>query len=160
MLLFVAASITSNVIKSFETVLSTVVSLAFFIPLIVDTGGNTGSQSATLVIRGMATGEVKYAHIIRIMTRELLVGAMLGLLVASVGLLLAVFTGVPRFVAVTVAVTITSVVIVANLVGAILPMAIKKIGYDPAIVSAPLLTTIVDAIGLMIYFSVAALLFL
>ncbi len=160
LLLFVAASITSTVIKRFETVLTTIVSLAFFIPLIVDTGGNTGSQSATLVIRGMATGEVKYKHIVRIMTRELFVGAMLGLLVAFFGLLLAVVTNVPNFVAVTVAVTITAVVIVANLMGAILPMAIKKVGYDPAIVSAPLLTTIVDTIGLLIYFTVAALLFL
>ncbi len=159
LLLFVAASLTSKVISSFQEILGSVVSLAFFIPLIIDTGGNTGSQSVTLVIRGMATGEVRYANLLRIMGREIVVGVMLGLLVAAIGLLLAIFTGVSTAVALTVAITIIAVVIVSNLIGATLPLAIKKIGWDPAVVSAPLLTTIVDGIGLFIYFTVATLLF-
>jgi magnesium transporter len=158
LLLFVAASITSSIISTFEEVLSSLVALAFFIPLIVDTGGNTGSQSATLMIRSMATGEVKYNHLFKIITRELFVGAMLGILVALVGFILASLIDVSFLVTVTVAATIIAVVIVANLIGATLPMAIKKFGWDPAIVSAPLLTTIVDAIGLFIYFTVAKLL--
>jgi magnesium transporter len=158
LLLFVAASITSRIISTFEEVLSSLVALAFFIPLIVDTGGNTGSQSATLMIRSMATGEVKYNHLFKIITRELFVGAMLGILVALVGFILASLIDVSFLVTVTVAATIIAVVIVANLIGATLPMAIKKFGWDPAIVSAPLLTTIVDAIGLFIYFTVAKLL--
>jgi magnesium transporter len=155
LLLFGAASITSSIISSFEEVLNSLVALAFFIPLIVDTGGNTGSQSATLMIRSMATGEVKFNHLYRIIGRELFVGAMLGFLVALVGLVFAVFIDVSNVVAITVGVTIVSTVLVANIIGATLPMAIKKIGWDPAIVSAPLLTTIVDAVGLFIYFTVA-----
>ncbi len=138
--------------------LSSLVALAFFIPLIVDTGGNTGSQSATLVIRGMATGEVKYRHLFKIIGRELTVGAMLGALVSLVGFSLAAIIGVSNIVALTVGATIIAVVIVANIIGAALPMLIKKMGWDPAIVSAPLLTTIVDAIGLFIYFTIASIL--
>jgi magnesium transporter len=158
LLLFGAATISSSIISSFEEVLSSLVALAFFIPLIVDTGGNTGSQSATLMIRSMATGEIKYNHFYRIMGRELFVGTMLGILVASVGFILAALINVPLVVSLTVALTIIVVVIVANIIGATLPLIIKKIGYDPAIVSAPLLTTIVDAVGLFIYFTVARLL--
>jgi magnesium transporter len=155
LLLFGAASITSSIISSFQEEINYLVALAFFIPLIVDTGGNTGSQSATLMIRSMATGEVKYSHLSRIISRELLVGGLLGVLVALAGFILASIIDVSGVVARTVAVTIIAVVVVANIIGATLPMVIKKIGYDPAIVSAPLLTTIVDAIGLFIYFSVA-----
>jgi len=157
-LLFGAATISSSIIRSFEDVLTSIVALAFFIPLIIDTGGNTGSQSATLIIRSMATGEVKHAHLYKIMWRELFVGTILGLLVASVGFILALFINVPFIVSVTVAITIIAVVIVANIIGATLPLIIKKIGWDPAIVSAPLLTTIVDALGLFIYFTVAKML--
>ena len=157
-LLFGAATISSSIIRSFEDVLSSLVALAFFIPLIIDTGGNTGSQSATLMIRSMATGEVKYTHLTRIIGRELYVGTMLGLLVAVVGFILAIFINVSFIVSVTVAVTIIAVVIAANIIGATLPLLIKKIGFDPAIVSAPLLTTIVDALGLFIYFTVASML--
>lgn len=155
LLLFGAATISSSIIRSFEETLSSLVALAFFIPLIVDTGGNTGSQSATLMIRSMALGEIKYHHFYRIMGRELFVGTMLGFLVALVGFILAALINVPLVVSLTVAITIIAVVVVANIIGAILPLIIKKIGYDPAIVSAPLLTTIVDAVGLFIYFSVA-----
>jgi magnesium transporter len=158
LLLFAAASITSSIISSFQEVLSSLVALAFFIPLIIDTGGNTGSQSATLMIRSMATGEVKFANLYRVIGRELFVGVMLGFIVAAVGFILASFIEVARVVALTVAVTIVSVVVIANIIGATLPFAIKKIGWDPAIVSAPLLTTIVDAIGLFIYFTVARML--
>jgi len=158
LLLFLAASITSNIISSFEEVLTSLVALAFFIPLIVDTGGNTGSQSATLVIRGMATGEVRYTHLYKIVVRELLIGALLGLLVAMVGLILALFIDVSLVVAETVSLTIVAVVIVSNLIGATLPMVLKKLGFDPAVVSAPLLTTIVDAVGLFIYFTIAKVL--
>jgi magnesium transporter len=158
LLLFGAATVSSSIISSFEDVLSSLVALAFFIPLIVDTGGNTGSQSATLMIRSMATGEVKYHHLFRIISRELFVGSLLGILVALVGFALATIVRVSSVVAMTVAVTIIAVVIVANLIGATLPMVIKKLGYDPAIVSAPLLTTIVDAVGLFIYFTVARML--
>jgi magnesium transporter len=155
LLLFGAASITSSIISSFQEEINYLVALAFFIPLIVDTGGNTGSQSATLMIRSMATGEVKYNHLSRIIGRELLVGGLLGVLVALAGFILASVIDVSGVVARTVAVTIIAVVIIANIIGATLPMVIKKVGYDPAIVSAPLLTTIVDAIGLFIYFTVA-----
>jgi magnesium transporter len=151
LLLFGAASITSRIISSFQDTITSLVALAFFIPL----GGNTGSQSATLMIRSMATGEVKYYHLYKIIGRELFVGAMLGALVASVGFILATFLKVSAVVSITVAVTIVAVVLVANIIGATLPMAIKKVGWDPAIVSAPLLTTIVDAVGLFIYFTVA-----
>ncbi len=158
LLLFAAASITSSIISSFQEVLSSLVALAFFIPLIVDTGGNTGSQSATLMIRSMATGEVKYAHLYRIIGRELLVGALLGIAIGLTGFLLALLINATPVVAITLGVTIILVVLVANIIGTTLPIAIKKLGYDPAMVSAPLLTTIVDAIGLFIYFTVASIL--
>lgn len=155
LLLFVAASVTSRIISIFQGVLESLVALAFFIPLIIDTGGNTGSQSATLMIRSMATGEVRYGHLAKIIGRELYVGILLGVLVALAGFLLAAVNQGSMIVSLTVAITIITVVVVSNLIGALLPMVIKKIGYDPAMVSAPLLTTIVDAIGLFIYFTVA-----
>ncbi|GBE18155.1 magnesium transporter MgtE [archaeon BMS3Abin16] len=158
LLLFGAATVSSSIIRNFKEVLTSVVTLAFFIPLIIDTGGNTGSQSSTLMIRSMATGEIKYTHLYTIIVRELFVGTMLGLLVAAVGFILALFINVSFMVSVTVATTIIAVVIAANILGATLPLLIKKMGFDPAIVSGPLLTTIVDALGLFIYFTVARML--
>ncbi|RMF91696.1 MAG: magnesium transporter [Methanobacteriota archaeon] len=158
LLLFVAASITSRIISGFQEMLTSFVALAFFIPLIIDTGGNTGSQASTLVIRGMATGEVKKGLLLKVLARELFVGIMLGLLVAVAGLALAYTIGVSSLVAVTVGATIVAVVFISNLLGTLLPMIIRRLGLDPAVISAPLLTTIVDALGLLIYFSMAKLL--
>ncbi len=146
--------ISSGVIEHFEEVLASAIALAFFIPLLIDSGGNTGSQSATLMIRALATQDVKMHEWFRVFIKELGIGALLGV---TLGLLT---WGLGWFradgtIGIIVGLTMISIVIVANLLGAILPFILSKIKIDPAVASAPLITSIADAVGLIIYFSIA-----
>ncbi|MDP3058048.1 MAG: magnesium transporter, partial [bacterium] len=156
MVLFIAQALTSTILKSHSHILQTAVSLTFFIPLLMDTGGNAGSQAATLVIRGMAVGEVRYEHVLKVLFKELCVGLGLGLVMGAVTLLRARMMGESSVVGLTVSLTILSIIIVAVLTGSLLPIGLKKVGVDPAVVSGPLVTTLVDTSGLLIYFAIAA----
>jgi magnesium transporter len=154
LVLLVAAVLTVNVLSYFEETLAAVVVLALFIPLLIDTGGNCGSQSATTMVRALAIDEVRFSDLSRIMGREALVGFLLG---AMLGLL--IFAPVWWFagpaIAVIVSLTLLAVCTLATLVGSMLPLLATRMGVDPAVASAPFVTTIVDASGLLVYFLIA-----
>ncbi|MTV24813.1 magnesium transporter [Nitriliruptoraceae bacterium ZYF776] len=154
LVLIAAAVATVNVLQVFEETLEEVVALALFIPLLIDTGGNSGSQAATVVIRAMAVGEVRFADLPRILRRELTVGLLLGAMLGTVSLpLVTIFFGWEF--AVVVGSTLLVICTWASFSGGLLPVVAKRLGIDPAVVSAPLITTLVDATGLILYFLIA-----
>ena len=147
--------ISSGIMAAYEEVLSTAITLALFIPLLIDTGGNTGSQSATLIIRALVTGDVKMSDWAKVLLKELAVGFCLGLTLGVAGFLLGIFRG-GIDVGIVVGLTMIAIVIVSNLIGMILPFGLNLLRLDPAVASSPLITTIADAFGLVIYFKIAA----
>lgn len=155
--LFVAETLTGTVMRHFDQELQTVVALSFFIPLMIGTGGNAGSQTVATVIRGMALGEVKRGDIFWVWWREFRTGIALGLLLGFVGFFRAMLWGVDQNLALTVALTIAFICAWANSVAALVPLIADKLGIDPTIISGPLMSTFIDATGLVIYFSLAAL---
>ncbi len=148
--------ISSGVIEAFEETLAAAVALAFFIPLLIDSGGNTGSQSATLMVRAIATGDLKLSQWGKAIGKELLVGVSLGVALGLAAGVLGLFRGGLE-IGLIVGLTMVAIVLTANLIGAALPFVLSKLGIDPAVASAPLITTVVDATGLIIYFSIATL---
>jgi magnesium transporter len=159
LLLFVAATLTGTVIREFETELETVIALGIFIPLITGTGGNAGSQTVTTVIRALALGEVQLRDLFRVLRRELTVALLLGSLLGIVGFARAITwdTGYRTVydVSIVVMLTLPLVVIWANMVATVVPIVAEKLNIDPTVVSAPMITTVVDATGLAIYFLLA-----
>ncbi len=158
LVLIVAAAFTVNVLQFFEEILEELVTLALFIPLLIDTGGNSGSQASTVVIRAMAVGEVRFSDLPNIIWREVRVGMLLGAMLAVAGFPIVGLIFGWDFAAV---ISLTLVVICtwASFAGGMLPVLAKRIGIDPAVVSAPLITTLVDATGLIIYFMIARVVF-
>ena len=157
LLLFVAGTLTSAVLHRFESVLAEVVALALFIPLLIGTGGNAGAQTVMTVIRSLALGEVGVPHAWRVVAREATTGMLLGLLIAPIALLQALFWQVPLPLAITVSVTMFAICVWSTTVGSLIPILAQRFGVDPAVLSAPLITTLVDATGLIIYFTIAKL---
>ena len=157
LLLFVAGTLTSAVLHKFESELAAVVALAFFIPLLIGTGGNAGAQTVMTVIRSLALGEVGVRHAWRVVAREATTGMLLGLLVAPIALVQALFWRAPLQLAITVAVTMFAICVWSTTVGSLVPILAQRFGVDPAVLSAPLITTLVDATGLIIYFTIAKL---
>ena len=157
LLLFVAGTLTSAVLHRFESVLAEVVALALFIPLLIGTGGNAGAQTVMTVIRSLALGEVGVRHAWRVVAREATTGMLLGLLIAPIALLQALFWQVPLPLAITVSVTMFAICLWSTTVGSLIPILAQRFGVDPAVLSAPLITTLVDATGLIIYFTIAKL---
>ncbi len=154
LLLVLGALLTVNVLEAFEATLAQVVTLALFIPLLIGTGGNAGAQVSTTVVRALALGEVRAGDLMRVLRRELAVGLLLGVMLGALGFLpLVGLYG--RDIALVVSLTVVSVVAWASLVGACLPFAARRLRLDPALVSAPLVTTLVDATGLLIYLLIA-----
>lgn len=159
MILLVTGFLTSTVLEHYEATLQAAVVLAFYVPLLIGTGGNTGTQSATLVIRSLAVGSLTPRDWWRVLLKEVAVGVLLGVA-------LAIALGVRGYfgrhggmdIAMVIACTMVLVVMWANLVGALLPMLLSKLRLDPAVVSAPMVSTLVDATGLIIYFNVARVL--
>ena len=153
-LLVVSMTLTFNVINYYEDVLAEVVILAAFIPLLIGTGGNVGSQVATLVVRALATRELELRDYFRVFWKELRTGLLLGL---AFGLFMTgyvlLFQAEPR-VAVALGITMVLIALCANLVGASLPFLFRKLGIDPALTSSPGITTVMDVVGLLIYFRV------
>lgn len=156
LVLFLAASLTQNILAHYSNFLEQVVALTFFIPLLIGTGGNAGSQASTLVIRAMAVGEVALSDFLRVVWREARLGVLLGLAMATVTYIRAVTFGGDTALGITVAVTIAVIVLVTSTIGAGLPLVGRKLGFDPAVFSAPVITTVADAAGLIIYFQLAA----
>lgn len=158
-LLMIAQTISGGILKHYEATLQAVVALIFFVPMLVGSAGNTATQSATLIIRGIAVGEIDTRSISKIVVRESLMGILIGLLLGIVGGVIAyIMGGDPRLFA-TVSIAFMITVFVSNLVGALLPLGFKFINLDPAVSSGPAITTIVDIAGLLIYFSVAQMIF-
>jgi len=155
LLLFVAGTLTSAVLHRFEAELAAVVALSFFIPLLIGTGGNAGAQTVMTVIRSLALGEVGVRHAWRVVLREASTGVMVGLMVAPVAFGQALLWRVPVELAVTVSVTMFAICVWSTTVGALVPIVAQRFGVDPAVLSAPLITTLVDATGLVIYFTFA-----
>ncbi len=158
LLLLVVNTATASIIAGQEALLAEVVLLAAFIPLLIGTGGNIGAQSATVVIRGLATGEIRPRRALSIIGREVTVGLLLGILLGLAVLLWAFWLGRNPQVSLVVALTLVSVAILATAVGSALPFLFRLSKVDPALVSAPLVTTVMDISGVMVYFTVAHLL--
>ncbi|ARQ68938.1 magnesium transporter [Streptomyces marincola] len=156
MLLMVAATLTVSVTQLFEAELNEVTELALFVPLLIGTGGNSGAQAATAAVRALAVGEVRTSDLLGVIWRECRTGLLLGCMLAVVGLFVgALFVGWD--VASVVALTLVVICAWASTVGGTMPLLAKKLRIDPAVVSAPMVTTLVDATGLVIYFSTAKL---
>ncbi|WP_324656839.1 magnesium transporter [Bacillus cereus] len=158
LLLFIAEAYTGTVLHHFEDSLEKVVALAFFIPLLVGTGGNTGTQVVATVIRAIGLGEVKFKDIFRVIKKEALIGILLGLTLGVAGIIRAYMLGVGTEVAQVVAITLFFIVLWASIVAALLPLILRKLKLDPAVVSGPFITTLVDGTGLVIYFLIAKML--
>jgi magnesium transporter len=154
LVLILAAALTVNVLEFFEQTLEQAVFLALFIPLLIDTGGNSGAQASTVVIRAMAVGEVRFSDLPFVVWREARVGVVLGVMLAVAGFV-PVALLYDTDIALIVSITLVTICSWATLAGSVLPMLAKRVGVDPAVVSAPLITTLVDATGLIIYFLVA-----
>lgn len=146
--------VSSGVIAAYEETLQAMLALAFFLPLLIDSGGNTGSQAATLIIRALATDEVEPRHWRRVLFKELGVGLLLGVSMAVASALLGFFRGGVE-VGLIVGLSMLCIVAFTNLVGVVLPFILTRMKFDPAVASSPLITTVADATGLMIYFTIA-----
>jgi magnesium transporter len=146
--------VSSGVIAAYEETLQAAIALAFFLPLLIDSGGNTGSQAATLIIRALATHEVKLSEWLQTVGKEIGVGLALGGTMATASLLLGWFRGGFE-VGLIVAVSMLCIVLATNLIGILLPFVLTRLRLDPAVASSPLITTVADALGLLIYFNVA-----
>ncbi len=155
LLLFVAEAYTGTVLRSFSSELEAAVALSFFIPLLIGTGGNIGSQTVTLIVRAMALNEVSLRDVGWIVWKEMRVGLILGGIMAVVALGRAALLGVGSNIGIVVAVTIMAICLWSATVAAVLPLTLRRLRIDPAVVSAPLITTLVDGTGLIIYFEIA-----
>ena len=156
LILTISATFTGLIITKFETALATQIALAACIPMLMDTGGNAGSQASVTVIRGMSIGEIEFSDILRVIWKEIRVAALCGITLAAANFVkLLVVERVGIMVAAVVCITLAIVVLVAKIVGCTLPMVASKIGFDPAVMASPFITTIVDAISLFIYFEIA-----
>jgi magnesium transporter len=156
LLLFVTGMITTSVLSYFENVLQQVVSLSFFIPLLIGTGGNAGSQTTATVIRALGVGEVEKKDALKVLWHEIRAGLLTGVLIAVAGFLRAVI-GPQGSVAMglTIGIAIGVIVFWSSTIGSLLPLFASLVGADPALISGPLMSTLVDATGLFIYLSVA-----
>ncbi len=155
LVLMVSATITQYIIRGYQETLETMVILALFIPMLMDTGGNAGAQASTLVIRSIVLGEVAFKDLLKVIWKELRISFLVGIVLAGINFARISIQGYDITVAATVTVTMFFTVVVAKVAGGILPIIAKKIKLDPAIMAGPLITTIVDAVSLIIYFSFA-----
>ena len=160
LLLMLSATFTGAIISHYEDALSKVIILTSFIPMLMDTAGNAGGQASVTIIRAISLGEVEPKDILRVLWKEFRVAFLCGVSLAAVGFLKAFIfdaRGEPEalLVALTVAITLAATVVVAKAVGCCMPLLIKKLGFDPAVVASPFITTIVDAISLVVYFAIA-----
>ena len=155
LVLMFSATITGSIITRYENAFSAVPLLVSFIPMLMDTGGNCGSQSSTLIIRGLALGEIHFKEIFKVMFKEFRISLVVGFILAAANGL-RIFIQYQNFnIAIVVALSLMVVVIVAKLIGCILPLFANKIGVDPAIMASPLITTIVDTCSILVYFNIA-----
>ena len=152
LVLFAAEAYTGTVLRAFEDEMEAVVALAFFIPLLIGTGGNTGTQITTTLVRAMGTGQVRLRDLPAVVAKEMTTGSMIAVMMALAAMIRAWTLGVGPQITLTVCLTVAAIVMWSAFVASILPLVLKKVRVDPAVVSAPLVATVVDGTGLMIYF--------
>jgi magnesium transporter len=153
--LVLVSLVSSGVIALFEETLESAIALAFFIPFLIGTGGNAGAQSATLMVRALATGDIRPGYWVKALAKELAVGGALGITMGLGGWMLGLFRGGSQ-VALVVALAMVLIVVMANILGALLPFLLTRLRLDPAVASSPLIASVTDGIGLIIYFSIAS----
>ncbi len=156
LLLMISATFTGKIIQSYEKALASYVVLTSFIPMLMDTGGNAGSQASVTIIRSLSLNEIKFKDIFKVIFKEIRVAILIGITLAVANFFkLMIIDGVSITIAFIVCLTLIITVLCAKIVGSTLPMVAKKIGFDPAVMASPFITTIVDAISLIIYFTIA-----
>ena len=156
LILMLSAAITGSIITRYEDAISAVPLLVAFLPMLMDTGGNCGSQSATLVIRGLALEEIRPRDALRVIRKELAVAAIVSAVLAAANGLRIYLQYHDSAIALVISLSLAATVVLAKLVGCMLPIAAKQLHMDPAIMASPLITTIVDAGAVLIYFQAAA----
>ncbi len=155
MILLISGMITGSILARFEDAFLILPILVSFIPMLTDTGGNAGSQSSTLIIRGMAVNEISIKDMAQVLWKEVRVALIVGFVLSFFTALRVYLTGSSIMIALTVGIALYATVLMAKTIGGILPMLAKMVNMDPAIMAAPLITTIVDAFSLLLYFSIA-----
>lgn len=156
--LMIGATFTSRIIGKYEVVLSQMIVLNAFIPMLMDTGGNSGSQSSTLVIRGIATGDITWADKWKVIWKEFRVSIVVGISLGVVNFIKNItLDGLTVPIALTISITLVATVMMAKMLGGLLPLLAKKVNLDPAIMAGPLITTVVDSLALIIYFRIATM---
>ena len=162
LILMISATFTGRIIAGFEAALAAQAVLISFIPMLMDTAGNTGSQSSVTIIRSLSLDELRFEDLFRVIWKEIRVAVLCGVVLAAANFAkillidnLIFHANISILVAAVVCITLCCTVLVAKIVGCMLPMAAKKIGFDPAVMASPFITTIVDAISLLIYFAIA-----
>ena len=157
LLLMISATFTGAIITGFEDALSSYVILTAYIPMLMDTGGNAGSQASVSVIRGISLNEISFSELFKVVWKEFRVSILCGITLSVTNFVkLLIIDRIAIPVALVVCITLIAVVIIAKFVGCVLPLCAKKIGFDPAVMASPMITTIVDAISLLVYFKVAS----
>lgn len=157
LILILVNLISAAVIANYEEQLLEYITLALFMPLVIASGGNSGAQSATLMVRAIATGDLKASDWAGALTKEILVGILMGCAMGGLAFLVGWLYGGESTIAQVIGLSMLAIVLVANLFGALLPFALDRIRIDPAVASSPLITSIMDVLGLIIYFSIAVL---
>ena len=158
LVLMISATFTGLIIKRYEDILQSAVYLAVFIPMLMDTGGNAGSQSATLVIRGIALEEIEFSDIFKVIWKELRVSILVGFILSAINFIrIYYFTNSSLETSLVVAISMFLTVIMAKVIGGVLPLVAKSLKIDPAIMASPLITTIVDTAALIIFFKLAVI---
>ena len=156
LILMISATLTGGILAKYEAAFAVLPVLVTFVPQLMDTGGNAGSQASTMIIRGMAVGDIELRDVLKVLWKELRVGLLCGLVLAVVNFvrILLFFPG-QQLVGIVVVLSMCLTVIVAKMIGCLLPMAAQRVGIDPAIMASPLITTLVDAVSLTLYFEFA-----
>ncbi|MBC6558146.1 magnesium transporter [Citrobacter braakii] len=155
LLLFVAEAYTSSVLQHFEEALESAIALTFFIPLLIGTGGNSGTQITSTLVRSMALGEVRLRDMGRVIRKEVSTSLLIALTLGLAGCLRAWMMGIGMEITLIVSLTLVCITLWSAVVSSVIPMVLKRIGIDPAVVSAPFIATLIDGTGLIIYFKIA-----
>ncbi len=158
LILLVTYTISTQLLKHYSYALESVIALAFFIPMLSGSAGNAGTQSATLITRGLATGEIQFKQTFKIIKRELCMGITLGIILGCFGFMRAYFMHDNPLLGLTIGASLAIVITIATFIGSLLPLFLSRVGIDPAISAGPFLTTILDITSIVIYFQIAKIL--
>ncbi len=157
-ILALAGFISGSVLEHYSYLLSSIVTLSFFIPILMNTSGSAGTQAATVVVRGLATGEIRLRDIWRVVRKEFFIGILMGIIAGAITALRALILQSDAALGLTVAIAMIIAIVIATSIGGMLPIIFKKLGVDPALMSGPLIATILDTTTLLIYFNITILL--